>query len=97
MHRAGFETMIGRVAGRRKRIVRNLLLATVPFLLVAIVTLIAYPGLRPTQQVLTLIACASGAILAFEVRRRMDSMLRALAREHDAILPGTNPTSSPLS
>ena len=89
--------MSGRLKGSRKRVVRNLLLATVPFLVVAIVTLIAYPELRPTQQVLTLIACAGGAILAFEVRRRMDAMLRALAQEHDATLPGTNATSIPLS
>ena len=88
--------MSERLAGRKRRLARNLLLATVPFLLVAMVTLIEYPGLRPTQQVLTLIACACGAILAFEVRRRMDAMLRALAREHDATLSPTN-VSSPLS
>ena len=90
--------MSERVAvGRKRRLARNLLLATVPFLLVAIVTLIQYPGLRPTQQVMTLVACACGAVLAFEVRRRMDAMLRALAREHDATLPAANTTSTTLS
>jgi hypothetical protein len=83
--------------GRKSRLVRNVLLAIVPFIAVAVITLVAYPGLRPTQQVLTLIACAGGAILAFEVRRRMDAMLRALAREHDATLPANNVTGSSAS
>jgi hypothetical protein len=84
-------------SGRKRRLVRNVLFAIVPFIVVAIVTLIAYPGLRPTQQGLTLIACAGGAIAAFEVRRRMDAMLRALAREHDATLPANNVTGTPVS
>ncbi len=83
--------------GRRNRLVRNVLLATVPFIFVAIVTLVAYPGLRPTQQVMTLIACTGGALLAFEARRRMEAMLRALAREHDATLPTTSVTGSRLT
>lgn len=73
---------------------RNGLLATIPFVLIVTLTLVVCPGLRPGQQWLTLVLIALGGAAAFEVRRRMNDVLRDFARAHGALSTPAGPNTS---
>jgi hypothetical protein len=65
---------------------RHLPLRYAPVFIIALATLLALPGMHPSQAWILPIVCLVGGLAMFEVRRRLGALLHAYARAHGAVI-----------